>query len=215
VAVALVLAVVLAGCGGDDGASGAGNAGPGDATAMTGGEVSPTSRDAARPSSTGDGVGSSTTDVDGSAGGPGSSLAASPEEAAVLAAVDCYWATIVEASNPPNPSHPGFDRCFTGEARSRSVALVRQLSAENRRVVDPTGLIEQSGRSVTIDADAATVNECTIDDGEIRDDADNVVSSTVYSAHITLELVNADGLWKVRHAGVSRSELGSGLCGDD
>lgn len=122
---------------------------------------------------------------------------AAGEEAAVRAAVDCYWQTIVEANDPPDPDHPGFARCFTGPALERSRQRVVEHQAAGEYVKDSTG-VERYGTSVTVHSDgSAQVIECFIDDAVVLGPTGSVVDDTVASYDVEFRVVRLNGYWYV------------------
>lgn len=146
---------------------------------------------------------------------PDTAMAA--DEAAVRAAVDCYWQTIVEANDPPNPDHPGFDRCFTGPALERSRQLTEELLENGQRTSDPTVLTEQFRVRVSFTSEGvAEVNECVIDDGQLIDAfSGEVLNDATVSAEVGLQLNWIDGQWKVSDSVTTQRSEGRSLCAGD
>lgn len=119
------------------------------------------------------------------------------EEAAVLAAVDCYWQTIVEANDPPDPDHPGFDRCFTGPALERSRGNVIERQQLRRAVVDPTG-VQRSGTTVVLEQATGIVSECFIDDAVTVDSTTGrAIDDSVTTYWVEFRLRKEGMEWKV------------------
>jgi hypothetical protein len=120
------------------------------------------------------------------------------DEEAVLAAVQCYWDTIVEANDPPDPDHPGFDRCMTGSTLERVRADVAETGRLGQTVSDPDGIL-RSGTQVTIHLSGdATVTECFVDDAVLQDARTGLVlNDQVRSYQVEFHLVEVDEAWLV------------------
>lgn len=121
-----------------------------------------------------------------------------PEEA-VLAAVDGYWQSFLDANNPPNPDHPGLARYRTGEALRVAVENVRERQQLGHYVRLPedsvfsrrTGVIEQG-------LESTQVRDCVVDDSELVEIGSEVVlNSEVETSRYLLTLRLEDGHWKV------------------
>lgn len=135
------------------------------------------------------------------------------EEEAVLAAVQCYWDTIVEANDPPNPDHPGFERCMMGPALEHSRRLTIEHREMNRTVSDPTGSTQRTNTLVTVEGDTAVVTECIVDDAVVSDAASGtVLNDRVISAEIRIDLERHDGAWRVSNGTVTADQEGPGQC---
>lgn len=143
---------------------------------------------------------------------PDTSVAA--DEAAVRAAVDCYWQTIVEANDPPNPDHPGFDRCFTGPALERSRQNVIDRRSDGERVYEPDGTVDVVARTVTWDtASSAIVRECLVDDSiRVRLSDGAVIDDATVTLVIDLTVTNVHERWLVSSNQTLNSTPGSVPC---
>jgi hypothetical protein len=120
-------------------------------------------------------------------------------EQEVLEAVAGYWRTYFEANDPANPSHPGFQRYYTGPARVRSVANAQNradLSLVIRR--GPRGLFASTATLRGISGDRASVTDCIVDDSMLVDGpSGRVLNDQVTTSMLRLDLVHEDGAWKV------------------
>lgn len=163
----------------------------------------------------GTGASAETTSVPAEVVGPEASAPpVDDDEAAVLAAVDCYWETIVEANDPPNPDHPGFDQCFTGPALERSRGITLGYVRDGLRANDPTGATEQYGLEIAeLQAERASVVECVVDDGRLIERATGtVLNDAVVSARMQIELKRVSGVWKVTDSVAWERVEGGSLC---
>lgn len=184
---AAALVLLVGGCG-DDGSSSA-SEGP---TGATVGTLPPAT------------IGADTTST---TAGPVAEPTAEPadDEAAVLAAVDCYSQTIMEAGEIPDAGHPGFSDCFSGSARQRSVDIIGSYERDGLRAVDETGL-EFTVEQVHVDGDSASVELCLVDDGVLMEAATGaVVDDEVITIDFVLELEKTDR-WRVAES-VAGDEL--------
>ena len=148
---------------------------------------------------------------------PGSSVVAAPgpedDEAAVLAAVDCYWDTIVEANDPPDPDHPGFDRCFTGAALERSRGNVEERRLLGQRLIDPSGSVQRTTPQVTMSDGSAVVSQCTVDDGVLVDaPTGQTLNDRVASGRVELLLRLENGQWRVAESRLTTKSDGTSAC---
>ena len=115
----------------------------------------------------------------------------------MLAAVDCYWRTIVEANDPPTPDHPGFAECFTGPALERSQGNTRERLARGERVQDATGPGVEDRSVASIDAGAARVIDCVVDDAVVLAADGSVIDGEVYRLVVDVRLDRQESGWKV------------------
>ena len=132
----------------------------------------------------------------------GSAPEPADDEAEVLAAVDCYWETIAEANDPPNPDHPGFERCFTGAALERSRAKVQGHLDHGRTVRYPNGAIWVMTDGVRVVGDRAEVIQCLVDDAVVVDAATGrTLNDEIVSAKVRIDLVHGTS-WRVEESRV-------------
>ncbi|MDZ7733734.1 MAG: hypothetical protein U5R31_12260 [Acidimicrobiia bacterium] len=182
---ALLLALALAGCGG----------GEREESATTSAEVE-TSTTTAEPGTT-----STTAEENG-------------ERKAILAAVEGYWQTIREASNPPDPGHPGFDQFFTGEARQQSLETMRGRQVLGHGVRLPTDSQYSHDLEVAeIAATHAVVTDCAVDDTVLFElETGEIVNDEVQTLSWRTELELVNGAWKVSVNTVEREWEGVAGC---
>jgi hypothetical protein len=138
------------------------------------------------------------------------------DEEAVLAAVQCYWDTIVEANDPPDPDHPGFERCMTGAALERSRGITEHHRSLGETVRDPNGRTEQFHSTVSqVDGKSAEVTQCIVDDAIVMRASDGLVlNDKVISASMRLVLVKDETAWRVENAYLTADREGRSLCSD-
>lgn len=124
------------------------------------------------------------------------------EEEQVLAAVQCYWDTLIAANSPPDPDHPGFDRCFTGRALETAIAVTTNRANLGQAVRDADGIVPQTVEVLTVDDREAKVRNCLVDDGVLIDGDTGRVLNDGISTQITelSLLLGADGHWRVEYA---------------
>lgn len=129
---------------------------------------------------------------------PPATAAPATDEEAVLAAVNCYWSTIVAANDPPDPDHPGFDRCFTGAALERSRERVQEHLIFGQTVRDPSGGVQRTAPTITVEGNSARATQCAIDDAVVvRTDTGEVLNDKVVSTEVQLILERTGTSWKV------------------
>jgi len=123
------------------------------------------------------------------------------DEQAVLAAVDCYWATLLVANDPPNPDHPGYQTCFTGDARARAIASTLKNQQSGYTARDPNGVARSGTRIISITATDATVAECFVDDGVLTVASTGAaVNSAVSASTVEFDLERSQDGWQVSKA---------------
>jgi hypothetical protein len=130
---------------------------------------------------------------------PTASTTTLTDEDQVLEAVAGYWRTFLEANDPPDPNHPGFDRYFTGEAKAKSTANAASRRDAGLVVRLPeTSRFSSSPELVSIDETGAVVRNCLIDDSKLVDRATGrVLNDSVTSSLLLLHLEVVDGRWRV------------------
>lgn len=144
-----------------------------------------------------------------------SSLPDESTEAALAARVRGFLAAraLANAGPTPNPEDPNLAAWATGAALAelRTEAAQRRDSGQAVRPAEPSqatarvGFVEQTGT-------AATVSVCRIDDGVVYEVASGrVVNDTVGTQHLQLDLVMADGAWKV--STITRLQRWEGVAG--
>ena len=165
-----VLAVGMAACGGDDGAT-----------------------DDAETETETDGAASSETapEVDEAA----TTAAPSPEEQAI-AAYEAGWVAEFEALNPPNPQHPALGEAFTGEAAQSIINIVIETQNAGQYYV---GSMETNPEVVSVTGSSVLLKDCTVEDSTTYDAVtDAVVEAGPYPPRTReVEVVNQDGTWRV------------------
>ena len=137
------------------------------------------------------------------------------DEQAVLAAVDCYWATLLVANDPPNPDHPGYQACFTGDARARAIAGSEKYLRDGQRVGNVDGYARSNTTIIAVSDNAAVVAECFVDDGIVEVAATGaVVNSETASVEVEIDLGADEGTWRVAKVRGIRERLGANVCPD-
>jgi hypothetical protein len=192
-AVVLLLGVLAVGCGGGDDRT---DPTPQTSSAPDGTGSSPqptTSSTSITPSST-----SSTTSAPPETRGP---TGADVAEQEVIDRYLGYWAARFEAnSGVPDPAHPGLAEFATG-AQLEAVVSETQSNLEGglayRQREDPAAI--QRVEVVSIEGDAAVVQECFVDDGlVVRQGSGEVVDDDVTTHNVRGDLVREPGgPWRV------------------
>jgi hypothetical protein len=166
------LALVVAGCGGDD----------------DGGsdEVSGTPGTAEDESSM-------TTEPDG--GAPTTTAPLTPEEQAI-AAYEKAWEAEFEALNPPNPEHPRIAESFTGVAAESIVGIIVEAQQDGHYTV---GSMQTNPEPVSVTEQKVLLRDCTVEDSASYDSATNavLVKGPYPSRSREVEVVNQNGTWRV------------------
>lgn len=154
----------------------------------------------AEPATPVDSVHSTTSASPTSTGPTSTSAGIDDPPKAILEAHKGFWDTVFDANDPPNPSHPGVDRYFTGIAREHVIAQIERNkeSAIILRLPDPT---ETSHTIIAIEQespDTWVLTDCSFDDGlKISAASGEVLDARTgtFLWRATVRLV--DGVWKV------------------
>lgn len=135
-------------------------------------------------------------------------------EAAVLAAYNGYWRSILAANDPPNQDYPGLRRFATGDAY-RSVFDAAQANRLTGRALRLPANSQYSHdvRLESADADAASVRDCAVDDGLVVDlRTGEVLNDTISTTLIRADLLRQDGRWLVATTAVEQRWEGVAGC---
>lgn len=208
-AVAVALGVLAGGCGGDDGRSDTGSPPSSTAdrsSASTGSTISPSSTSTTTTST-------STTSVPATTSGRSGAPDAAEQE--VIDRYLGYWAARLEAnSGVPDPGHPGLAEFATGAQLEAAVSeaqtnLERGVAYRQREDSAAVQRIEV----VSIDGNAAVVQECFVDDGlVVRQDTGEVVDDDITTHNVRADLTREDGgPWRV--AAVRAIQVWEGVAG--
>jgi predicted small secreted protein len=124
---------------------------------------------------------------------------ADSEEAAVLAAVEGYWRTILAANDPPDPDHPDLEKYMTGPALETALANIRARELLSRAVRRPDdSSYRHNPNLVDVQPSTAVVTDCAWDDTVIVDmPSGSILNDAVETTLWRTELVRADGRWLV------------------
>jgi hypothetical protein len=194
--VVVVLGILAVGCGGDDDRTE-----PGPPTSSTSDRPS-TATESTTPSSS---TSTTTTTSSSTASVPpttsGRSGAPDAVEQEVIDRYLGYWAARLEAnSGVPDPAHPGLAEFATGAQLEAAVSeaqtnLERGVSYRPREDAAAVQRIEV----VSIEGDAAVVQECFVDDGlVVRQDTGEVVDDDITTHNVRADLVReGGGPWRV------------------
>ena len=190
-AVALLAAVLLAGCSGD-------KAPTAEATTTTGPRSTPTTTTTVAPAS------STTTSLDPVAA----------EEQEILDTVQAAWAAIEAAKRPPNPDDPALPRYLTGDALRRSTDNIAAMKAAGQTTREVEGgHYGHRPRVIDVTADTAVVIDCVIDDLQIIDMATGlIVNGEVITRRLRTTLVRSDGSWRLADNSVEAEWFGVAEC---
>ncbi|MCC5951800.1 MAG: hypothetical protein JJU45_06850 [Acidimicrobiia bacterium] len=134
-------------------------------------------------------------------------------EAAVLEAVQGFWDTVVEANNPPDPTHPGFERYFTGEALEHSRGRTERMLALGHVAQDPDGVELVAPQLEFQSETVVSVLFCFIDNATVVDETTGTViddSINVIDAELTVRL--DDGKWRVAETSLVTLREGATRC---
>lgn len=136
------------------------------------------------------------------------------EEAAILTAVDGYWKTIRDSSNPADPSHPGFDRYFTGEALEHSKSVTSDRLSQGHAVRLPhDSAYRHSPQIVVLETDRAEVRDCAVDDSVLFDvETGQILNDDVVTFDWSLVLRRVNSSWRVSSASVIAQWEGATSC---
>lgn len=177
---AVLLALTVAACSGDDSGAAAGR----DATSST-----------RRPTSTA----TDSTTTSSSMAAPGSAVA-DPLNQQIIDRYIGYWdARRAANTGTPNPDHPGLREFATGEQLTAVIEEARS-NLEKGLAFRPSAapINFRQVRVVSIDGDSAVVQECYVDDGVVyRSATGEVVDDSVTSQNVRGELQRVDGKWRV------------------
>jgi hypothetical protein len=121
------------------------------------------------------------------------------EEDAILAAVDGYWQSFLDANDPPDPNHPDLARYRTGDALETAVANINDRIKLGQAIRLPSDSVYGNTSHVeAINGEEADVLSCSIDDSVLYDRASgSVLNDRVSTFEFRLTLVKDNGLWKV------------------
>jgi hypothetical protein len=145
----------------------------------------------------------------------GDSGATAPTEVdrdAVLAAVDCYFDTIIAANNPPNPQHEGYDRCFTGAARTVALDYVTARRDRGEHLTDPNGTVLREHEATQRTAAEWVVRTCVVDDAILWDESGLIVDGEIVTLRVELTVVAEGGMWKVSNIATVGRAAGNTAC---
>lgn len=136
------------------------------------------------------------------------------EEQAVLDAYQSYWRAYYDANDPPDQGNPVLREFATGEAFD-SVFMSTQanrLAGRALRLPDESISLHDA-RVLTLDGEQATVEDCSVDDGQVVElSTGTVLDDDIVSRHSTAELVVERGQWKVARTSVQQTWEGVAGC---
>jgi hypothetical protein len=124
---------------------------------------------------------------------------ADSEEAAVLAAVEGYWRTILAANDPPDPDHPDLEKYMTGPALETSRANVEERRSLGQAIRLPERpAFRTSTSTVKVDGHSAFVKDCVVDDSVLYDVPSDLVLNSRVRTFLFSMLLRGDGeTWRV------------------
>lgn len=133
---------------------------------------------------------------------PASSSTAPPatEEEAVKARYLAFWEARFQANQPPpNPDLPALREYATGKQLDNVIAETRRNLEDGLAVRHPDSSVARSTvRVVEIKGDAATLQECAVDDGIIyRFQTGEIVNSSVATHSVSATMQRTEGVWKL------------------
>lgn len=126
-----------------------------------------------------------------------------PAKQEVIAAYARYWAVRLRANaDTPNPDDPAFASVATGEQLATVIAETTRFRDQGVHMVPRSGAANLwSVRVVSLDGDAATVQECVVDDVMLVDrSTGSTVDDRIATHSVRGDLVKVDGAWKVSRA---------------
>lgn len=142
----------------------------------------------------------------------GSTAPSEADRDAVLAAVDCYFDTIIAANNPPNPQHEGYDRCFGGAARRVALDYVTARRDRGEHLTDPNGSALREQQVSRRTAGEWVVRACVVDDAVLWDSSGAIVDGEIATLRVELTVVSEEGMWKVMDIETVGRAAGSTAC---
>lgn len=123
-------------------------------------------------------------------------------EEEIVARYEGYWDARFEANSPPNPDDAALREYATGEQLDHVIEETQanlNAGVEFRRAGDPVGF--QEVRVVSVDGDAAVVQECVVNDNVIvRSATGAVVDDAVATYNVRGDMVRVDGEWRLAMA---------------
>lgn len=135
-------------------------------------------------------------------------------EGEVLAAVDGYWQSFLDANDPPDPDHPGLARYRTGEALRVAVDNVRERQQLGHYVRLPNNSVfSRQTELVEVGQDLAEVRDCVIDDSElVEQGSEAVLNSEVETTQYLMTLKLEGDQWKVADVLLEQQWEGQSEC---
>jgi hypothetical protein len=183
--------LLAAACSGDDDSDAATTTAPSDSTTTSTPHTPSTTTSSTTPPTD-----TSTTSTSGTGG-------ANTAEQEVIDRYVAYWnARTAANTGVPNPSDPALAEFATGEQLEAVVAETQSNLDEGlafRSAEQPANY--QQVRVVSIDGDAAVVQDCRIDDEVVyRRDTGEIVNDVVATHNVRGELTRVDGEWRLARA---------------
>ena len=111
-----------------------------------------------------------------------------------------FWEARFQANQPPpNPDLPGLREYATGKQLDNVIDETRRNLEGGLAVRHPERSVARSTvRVVEIKGDAATLQECAVDDGIIyRFQTGEIVNSSVATHSVSATMQRTDGAWKL------------------
>jgi hypothetical protein len=136
------------------------------------------------------------------------------EEDAILAAVDGFWQTVVESSQPPDPDHPGLEQYLTGRQYEVTLDRIRHklLLGQATRYPEDSRY-SHSPELQSMSADSAVVADCGVDDLIVYDVASGrILNDAVSTTLWELRLLKAEGQWRVSESLIAEQWEGAVEC---
>ena len=136
------------------------------------------------------------------------------DEEAILAAVDGYWQSFLDANNPPDPNHPDLGKYSTGPALEVTTENILKRQELGQAVVLPANpQWNHDVGSVQIAGDTATAIDSAIDDGQLVQRSDGTVLNDAVATFLwSFDLVLIDGSWKVTSTNLEEQWDGATTC---
>lgn len=124
-------------------------------------------------------------------------------EAEILAVIDLYWHTGVEANDPPDPDHELLPLVAAGGLLDhlRAVAERKIADREGNRYRDGTAKVVQRAEVMGIDGDIALVEVCVVDNTLLYDlDSGAILDDDIRIVHAQHTVEQTASGWRVVEA---------------
>ena len=120
------------------------------------------------------------------------------DEEAILAAVDGFWQSHLDANAPPNPDHPDLARFRTGEALEVAIETARDRLTMGQAIRIPDNSVwAHYPTDLQLNDGSATLTDCLTDDSILYDRrSDRDLNDAIATTRFEMELL-LNGSWKV------------------